>query len=282
MRLLRATPLRVLDDRDLPEALAVCDRDVVANVFVASRLRSAGLDPGRLRAQVWGYYSRGQLESLCYTGANVIPVEATPEAVDAFADRLRGQGRHCASIVGPAPAVGRLWELLRPYWGAPRTIRERQPVMATSEPPAAPADASVRRARSEELDVVLPACVAMFTEEVGVPPDAGDGGTLYRARVSELIRLGRAFVHFDGERVVFKAEIGAVTRHACQVQGVWVHPQLRGQGRCAPGMVAVVEEALRSVAPTVTLYVNSYNLPARAAYRRVGFAEVGTFMSVLF
>jgi uncharacterized protein len=32
----------------------------------------------------------------------------------------------------------------------------------------------------------------------------------------------------------------------------------------------------------VTLYVNDYNAPARAAYRRAGFIEAGTFMSVLF
>jgi predicted GNAT family acetyltransferase len=32
----------------------------------------------------------------------------------------------------------------------------------------------------------------------------------------------------------------------------------------------------------VSLYVNDFNRPARAAYGRVGFAEVGSFMSVLF
>lgn len=282
MRLLRTASVRVLDDRDLPEALAVCDRDTAANVFVASRLEATGLDPDRLGAQVWGYYSRGQLESLCYAGATLVPVEATPDAVDAFAERVRGQGRRCSSIVGPVEPVTRLWELLRPYWGSARAVRERQPVMAISSPPALAGDVRVRRVRSEELDLVLPACVAMFTEEVGVPPDAGDGGRLYRARVAELIRRGRAFGHFDGEQVVFKAEIGAVTRHACQVQGVWVHPQCRGQGRATPGMVAVAKEALRTVAPAVTLYVNSFNLPARAAYRRAGFAEVGTFTSILF
>jgi hypothetical protein len=47
-------------------------------------------------------------------------------------------------------------------------------------------------------------------------------------------------------------------------------------------MAAVVAEALRSVAPVVSLYVNDYNAPARAAYRRVGFTETDTFMSVLF
>lgn len=46
-------------------------------------------------------------------------------------------------------------------------------------------------------------------------------------------------------------------------------------------MAAVVQAALR-LAPVVTLYVNDFNAPARAAYKRVGFAQAGTFMSVLF
>jgi predicted GNAT family acetyltransferase len=32
----------------------------------------------------------------------------------------------------------------------------------------------------------------------------------------------------------------------------------------------------------VSLYVNDFNDAAKAAYARVGFTEVGTFMSVMF
>jgi len=63
---------------------------------------------------------------------------------------------------------------------------------------------------------------------------------------------------------------------------VWVRPGRRGQGLAAPGMAAVVNAARESIAPIVSLYVNDFNAPGRATYRRAGFVETGVFMSVLF
>jgi len=117
---------------------------------------------------------------------------------------------------------------------------------------------------------------------VGVSPLGPNGGGAYRARVRELIDAGRAYARIEDGRVIFKAEIGSVTPHACQVQGVWVRPELRGRGLAEAGMAALVNDALRRVAPVVSLYVNDYNRPARAAYRRVGFTQTATFASVLF
>ena len=278
----RSSSLRLLNDRDRDDVLELCDRDPVVNVFVSSRVHEAGLDPVRLGGQMWGFAPGGKLTSACYAGANLVPVGATPAAVTAFAGRARLQGRRCSSIVGPAEAVGQMWELLRPYWGRPREIREAQPVMAISGPPRVAPDPHLRRVRPTELDVLLPASVAMFTEEVGVSPLGPDGGAAYRARVAELIALGRAFARIEDGRVMFKAEIGAVTPHACQVQGVWVRPELRGQGLAVAGMAAVVQEALRTIAPVVSLYVNDFNAPARAVYRKVGFTELATLTSILF
>jgi uncharacterized protein len=278
----RSSSLRLLSDRDRDEALAICDREPVLNVFVSARLRGTGLDPSRLGAQIWGYAEGGQLISLCYSGANLVPVAATPAALRAFAERARLQGRRCSSLVGPAEAVGDLWGLLAPYWGRPREIRSAQPVMQTRSAPLVSPDPLVRQVRPDELDTLMPACVAMFTEEVGVSPVGLDGGAAYRARVLDLIRAGRSFARIEAGEVVFKAEIGAVTPLACQVQGVWVPPSLRGRGHASAGMATVVAEALRSIAPAVSLYVNDFNVPARAAYRRVGFTETATFMSVLF
>ena len=278
-----AASARVLGPGELGEALDLLGREPVENVFIASRVAAAGLDPWQLGGELWGFHSGGRLTSMCFSGANLVPVCATPESVRAFADRARKQGRRCSSIVGPREPVLELWSYLGLHWGAAREIRASQPVMAIREssPTVAP-DFRVRAVRPSELDVLMPACVAMFTEEVGVSPLGADGGNGYRQRVAELIAGGRAFAWIEGDEVVFKAEIGAVTREACQIQGVWVNPRYRGRRLSEGGMSAVVEYALRDFAPVVSLYVNDFNSPARAAYHRVGFREVSEFASVLF
>ncbi|MEU9013164.1 GNAT family N-acetyltransferase [Streptomyces sp. NPDC048479] len=281
--MLTQTTTRVLEPSDLGAALAILESEPVANAFVTSRVQAAGLDPWRLGGEMWGWYAGGRLRSLCYSGANLVPICATPEAVRAFADRARRTGRRCSSIVGPAEPTAELWRLLEPSWGPARDVRAQQPLMVTEQPPGdIEADPYVRRIRKDEIEVIMPACVAMFTEEVGISPMAGDGGLLYQARVAELVGAGRSFARIDDGKVVFKAEIGAATGQACQIQGVWVAPEFRGRGLSETGMAAVLRYALQDVAPVVSLYVNDYNTAARAAYRRVGFREVGAFMSVLF
>jgi predicted GNAT family acetyltransferase len=100
--------------------------------------------------------------------------------------------------------------------------------------------------------------------------------------VADLIRAGQSLAWIENGQVLFKADIGAVSHAACQLQGVWVAPELRGQGIGQRGTAAVVEYARTAIAPVVSLYVNDYNTAARGAYDRVGFRQVGTYASVLF
>ena len=271
--------VRVLNDADLPVATQMLSRRPVIDVFVASRVAAAGLSEWRLGAQVWGHEVDGRLVALCYAGANLWPVCAGPESVQAFATHARRLSRRCASIVGLSSEVLPLWELLRRVWGPCRELRDDQPLMVLQGPPLVAPDPLVRLVNPAELDILLPAAVAMFTEEIGVPPESVD---LYRARVAELIAARRCYARIEAGRVLFKAEVGAATSLACQVQGVWVAPALRGQGLGAAGTAAVAVAAQRDIALVVSLYVNGFNTPARRAYERIGFERVETFASVLF
>jgi len=254
--------------------------DPYASCLVAARFDESGMDVAGLGGQLWGI--SGGRAGLCYFGSNLIPIAGDARAVRTFATVAGRHPRRSASIVGRSELVLPLWDLVRPHWGEARTVRENQPLLVCTGPPLVDPDPRVRQARASDLDAYFPAAVAMFTEEVGTDPRAGDGGRSYRRRLADLIAAGRAFVMFDGDEVVFKAEVGAVSDTAAMVQGVWVHPELRGQGIGSTGMAAVVRAVQDGLDRTPVLYVNDFNLAARRVYDRVGFHQVAAFASVLF
>jgi GNAT superfamily N-acetyltransferase len=274
--------VRALGAADLEEFLALADRDPTVNVFAAHRARQTRLEPRLLGGEVWGRYVDGELVSACHVGANLVPVESGPDDAAAFAERLLRRGRTVSTIVGPEPAVRALWSNLADAWGRPREQRWCQPHLVAEHPPLIEPDPLVRRSRPDDLDVLYPACVAMYTEELGVSPELGGGSESYRARVRQLIQFGWSFARYEEGRVVFKAEVAFATPTNAQVQGVWVAPERRGQGLAAAGMAAVVALTQARVAPVVSLYVNDWNAPARRAYERVGFRETGTFSTIMY
>jgi len=276
-----SSPVRALSVGDRDEALELCARNPAANVFVASRI-----EEGALRAtagSLLGYHVGGRLQGMCWASANVVPVECDGDAVEAIAARIRRWRRGCASIFGPSDQVKALWQQLAPHWGTPRAFRAVQPLLATSAHPrdlGLAIDPRVRLARTDEVDLILPAAAAMFTEEIGYPPYRGSSRG-YRSLIAGLVSEGHTFVWVEGGEVLFKADVGSAAIGASQVQGVWLAPRLRGQGLATPLMAAATALILDGVAPQATLYVNDYNAAARAIYRAVGFHEVGTFTTVL-
>jgi predicted GNAT family acetyltransferase len=232
---------------------------------------------------VLGYRADGALRALCYSSANLVPVEGDETAITYFADRVRRWRRHCASVLGPADQVAELWRQLAPAWGPPRTVRANQPLMATTTRPSElgiPLDPRVRPARADEVDLVMPAAAHMFAGEIGYPPYSGSGAA-YRSALLALIDRGHTFVVIEDHEVIFKADVGSVALGCAQIQGVWLAPRLRGQGLAVPLMAAAVEQVMETRASWVTLYVNDFNTSARATYHHVGFEDVGAFSTVL-
>lgn len=274
--------VRLLGPEDRDAFLELAGRDPVVNVFADYRARVTNLDPRWLGGEVWGRFEGDTLVAGCHMGANLVPVQCGPEDLRAFAERARQRRHATATIVGPHPAVETLWACLGERWARPRETRWRQPHLEIHGPPEVPPAPDVRVTTREDLDVLYPACVAMYHEEVGVSPEVGSGGDFYRARVQQLIARGWSFASFDDEGVVFKAEVACATPYAAQVQGVYVRPDRRGQGLAAPGMAAVVTQIRERIAPVVSLYVNEWNHPGRRAYARAGFVQTAEFSTVMF
>lgn len=274
--------VRPLGVADLEEFLALAGRHPVVNVFADYRARTTSLEPRWLGGEVWGRFVGGRLVAACHVGANLVPVEAGRDDARAFAERALARGRTVSTLVGPHDAVAAFWEVVAPAWGEPREIRWNQPHLEISGPPHVAPDPAVRRTTRADMAELYPACVAMYTEEVGLSPEQGGGSDLYRARVTQLVSRGWSFARFDAGRLVFKAEVACASPRAAQVQGVWVPPDRRGEGLAVAGMAAVVDLVRREVAPTVSLYVNDWNEPARRAYATVGFEETARFSTIMF
>lgn len=278
--------VRILANSDTAALSQLVSTQPVTNAYVQSILdtgRRAGPIGGFARGIFLGIFDPaqpGQLVAACWAGANIVPVTNKPEHGAYLGQALMALDEHFGSIFGPQPAVTGIWEALQHGRQSAREIRKNQPFMTITEHSSARDNPNIRTATEGDYDVVLPASVAMFTEELGYSPLA-DGSNGYRLRVRQLIARGHTMIETDQETVRFKADFGIVTSNAIQIQGVWIHPDARGQGRAVPAMASVVNRALKLV-PVVSLYVNDYNTAAIKTYQRVGFATVDRFATVLF
>jgi predicted GNAT family acetyltransferase len=274
--------VRVLAAADVPAFVDLANQDPVVNVFALHRAHTTNLEPRWLGGEMWGRFDGGRLVAACHVAANLVPVQASAEDAVVFAERALSRRRSASTIVGPQSAVRPFWDEVAPQWGQPRDVRWDQRHLVLDGPPVVQPDHGVRAGVQGDISTLYPACVAMYTEEVGVSPEAGGGGDLYRARVAQLIGRGWSFVRYDGDELVFKAEVACATENAAQIQGVWVPPHRRGEGLASAGMAAVVHQVRARISPTVSLYVNDWNVAARKVYERVGFVETTRFATVMF
>ena len=278
-----AHEIRALDAHSIDLVKNLIEQDPVRHCFLAARLEQT--KQSRFRPSypdLLGYFDDGNLKSVLMTGANIVPVNTSLIARKEFATVLNRSGRRSSSIVGPAEEVLDLWSRVSASWGPAREVRDNQPVLSMRTNSSVEIDHDVRYSNLSDLEDLVPACIAMFTEEVGISPTINGGGNAYRNRISELVSSRRSFVKYLGSELVFKAEIGTVGAGVAQIQGVWVKPEYRGKGISVSAMAAVVKLVLADVAPVVSLYVNDYNEVALKTYRSVGFEQVDTFATVLF
>lgn len=277
---------QILDahDVDLDEIDSFCARHAPHVALMAEYVHSLRYNTHLRDYLLCVLDGEGRLLGLCWTGGNIVPVALPAAAVAPVVGEIRRRGRRYSSIVGSADQVAALRAHVRGAFGRVREVRERQPHLEINTRPRVTPDPLVRATAAVDFDLLFPAAVAMFTEEVGYSPVSAGGG--YERRVRSLVAAGRSLSRIDhtgaGREVVFKADLGTVGYGVTQIQGVWVNPRYRGQGLAAPAMAAVVNYAHQHFAPTVSLYVNEYNAPALATYARVGFVQTDTFSTVLY
>src|SRR3954447_15616197 len=81
-------PIRQLGESERATVEQILDRDPYAGAQIAERVAVHGLNWWRADGRVYGYGTGRRIDSLCWSGAHLVPVCATPAAVEAFAALL--------------------------------------------------------------------------------------------------------------------------------------------------------------------------------------------------
>lgn len=137
---------------------------------------------------------------------------------------------------------------------------------------------TVRPARDDEWRDVAENSAAMIAGELETDPrDDPD----FDASIRRMIRLRLWWVGELESRLCFFCNIGAWTPHTAQLQGIWTPSDLRNRGIASSALSAICDRLLH-IFPTLSLYVNDFNLPAIRLYRRLGFKETGELQTLLF
>lgn len=274
-----------LGPRDVPEVLAFLEDDPVLNVYlIALVLRDALARP---HDAWWGARREGRLTALLFAGAHsgaVLPAGDDEAAlrelgVRAFDEPILRAPR--LQVIGPRAAVA----AIRTHFPGPRaTLRlERDQVyMALERTPGGAGTLlpDLRTARREDYAFLYHAGAELRAEELLEDPRELDP-VAYARRVEEECRDGWTWLWRDARGLCFRAGISALTSDAAQVSGVYVPPPMRGQGIASNALAELCARLLLRTRH-VCLFVNDFNAPALAVYRKLGFVARADWASAFF
>lgn len=270
--------IRDLNSSNLSQLLELLNSDLATHLFVASRANEVLAQ--KSSSSILGFFEDDKLTSGLFLGPNIVPFFLDEVTAEYFAKYLANYPKRFASIVGPKKEVSLLWSKVSQDFPQPRLIRETQHLFVLdNELPKHP-QAHVRLATVEDLDSYTSASIEMFTGEVGLAPfDLVE----YRMRVQAQIESQNSYGWFSSDgRVLFKVDVGAQFNGACQLQGVWLHPDLRGKDFSAGLLQMAINQIQAHGLKKITLYVNDFNLPAVSLYKKLGFVEHNKFQTIFF
>lgn len=270
--------IRELNSSNLQELLELLNQDLATHLFVASRANE--VLSMRSSSSIVGFFADGKLSGGLLLGPNIVPFYFVQTDASYFSKYLANFPKRFASIVGPKADVTLLWEKVSQDFPRPRLVRDSQTLFVLDKLLPQHPQSNVRLAKLSDLDAYTSASIEMFTGEVGLAPfDLVE----YRLRVKSQIESGNSYGWFANDgRVLFKVDVGAQFNGACQLQGVWLHPDLRGKDYSAGLLQMAINQIQSHGFGKITLYVNNFNKPAVSLYKKLGFIEHNQFQTIFF
>lgn len=274
-----------LGPQDLVEVFGFLDRDPVLNVYLLALTLRDGL--AHNRDEFWGARRDDSLVALLHIGSQsgaVLPVGDDPAALRLLADHLAVRRVFLPErfqVIGPRAAVGEMVARLQQDGLAPR-IRRDQTYMSLAPEALAPCEPlpELRRAVQDDQLIVFESGADLRAEELEEDPRHVDLAA-YTRRTENECRDGYTYLWSDDEGLRFRASVSAVTPDAAQVSGVFTPYARRNQGFARRGLSELCRRLFER-SRTTCLFVNDFNTPAIAVYRRMGFRDLAPWASAFY
>lgn len=263
------------DEREVLEFLA---QRPIHTVTMMSMIHDNGIVSPLNRGTFYGCRdANGKLEGVALVGHATLMETVSDRALAALAQvaqqctnthMIMGEKERVADFWGHYAAAGRqqrfacrewLYELSWP-------IEAREPV------------AGLRRAKSAELELVMPVQAELAFVESGVNPLQVDPEG-FRKRCLRRIEQGRTWVVVENGKLIFKADVISRTREVNYLEGIWICEERRADGAGLRFMSDLMRRLLEET-KSICLLVNETNKLAQSFYRKCGFHFRATYETI--
>lgn len=268
----RVCSLTNIDEKEVKSFLAVRP---VHTVVMTSFITDNGMESELNRGKFFGYRNpAGQLEGVALIGHSTLVEARTEEALKALAFVARFSETPIHLIMSAGDAATSFWNHLHGAAKKPSVVCTELLFEVGFPFPVRKCKYELRVARSEELEAIAIAQAQVAELECGVNPMERDRQG-FLSRVLRRIEQGRIFVVFNGDQLVFKADVIAETDTTAYLEGVYVSPSMRGKGVGSECLSRVCLELLGRV-QTVCLLSNVKFEAAHRSFMKAGMRPTDT------
>jgi len=259
-----------LKNRNEVEVLAFLNVRPVHTVVMTSFILDNGIDSKLNRGKFYGVRNaEGRLDGVALIGHTTLVEARSPEALKALAFAAKQSTTPIHLIMSSGDAAEDFWRYYGDGFHEPR-LTCTEFLFEVNFPFLVPrGDWEVRKAEANEVTEIAEAQAAIAFMESGVDPMETDREG-FMARVLRRIEQNRIFVVYEGDKLVFKADIIAETADLIYLEGVYVAPEYRGKG-VGSGCLAKLTLNLLKRVQNVCLLSNINFIDAHMTYVKAGF-----------
>jgi ribosomal protein S18 acetylase RimI-like enzyme len=272
--LIMATPdmsrVSALAEADREEALEFLAFRPVQTVVMSSFILDNGIVSKLNRGTFFGYRGNdGKLEGVALIGHTTLVEARSDAALAALAFTARTAETPIHLIMSSGNEAERFHTILTGGTSQPRLTCVETLFEAAFPFAVQKCDWDIRLAEHEQLELVAQAQAEIAFLECGVDPMLKDRDGFMK-RVARRIDQGRIFTVYQDGKLIFKADIISETPETIYLEGIYVHPDHRGQGVGSTCLAALTLDLMSRVNNICLLSNVDFDV-AHRSYHKAGY-----------